>query len=118
MDYTPSRLKSEAGLAANSLNAIASLLNHKGMTNQAAVLFSVQKVIYELAEAVEAEKPVDVMIVVEDGFVTNVYASRKELVSVEVIDKDTQDPDEQENIEERISDLEKDESDGLVFSVY
>lgn len=52
---TPSKLQVIADSAANSLNAIAGLLNHKGLINQAAVLLSVQKIVYELAEAVETD---------------------------------------------------------------
>lgn len=60
----------------------------------------------------------DVVIVVEDGRVTAVYASEEDAVMVEVIDRDTQDPEEQEEIDEQSRQLECQIANAQMFQIY
>lgn len=60
----------------------------------------------------------DIVIVVEDGRVTDVYASAGSSVLVEVIDRDTQDPKEERELNKRIKCLEAEVAAGQMISVY
>ncbi|RKI66754.1 hypothetical protein D7V91_11670 [bacterium 1xD42-67] len=60
----------------------------------------------------------DIVIVVEDGRVTDVYASTGSEVLVEVIDRDTQDPKEESELNKRIKCLEAEAAAGRMISVY
>lgn len=60
----------------------------------------------------------DVVIVVEDGRVTAVYASEEDAVMVEVIDRDTQDPEEQEEIDKQSRQLECQIANAQMFQIY
>lgn len=60
----------------------------------------------------------DVVIIVEDGRVTAVYASEKDAVTVEIIDRDTQDPEEQEEIDEQSRQLECQIANAQMFQIY
>lgn len=60
----------------------------------------------------------DVAIIVEDGRVTAVYASEEEAVTVEIIDRDTQDPEEQEEIDEQSRQLECQITNAQMFQIY
>ena len=66
----------------------------------------------------EGQNAVDVVIVVEDGRVTDVYASAENSVLVEVIDRDTQNPQEQDEIDERFKRLEAEAAAGQMMPVY
>lgn len=60
----------------------------------------------------------DVVIIVEDGRVTAVYASEEDAVTVEIIDRDTQDPEEQEEIDEQSRQLECQIANAQMFQIY
>jgi len=66
----------------------------------------------------EIRNVTDVVIVVEGGRVTDVYASKGSEVLVEVIDQDTQDPEEQDEIDERLKCLEAETAAGQMIPVY
>ncbi len=60
----------------------------------------------------------DVKIVVEGGRVTDVYASEENAVTVEVIDRDVQDPEELDELDEQIRQLEHQIANAQMFQVY
>ncbi len=60
----------------------------------------------------------DVVIIVEDGRVTAVYASEEDAVMVEIIDRDTQDQEEQEKIDKQSKQLECQIANMEMFQIY
>jgi len=60
----------------------------------------------------------DIKIVVEGGRVTDVFASNKNAVMVEVIDRDVQDPEELDALDEQIRQLEHQTANAQMFQVY
>ncbi len=60
----------------------------------------------------------DVKIVVEGGRVTDVYASEENAVTVEVIDRDVQDPEELDELDEQIRQLEHQIANAQMFQIY
>ncbi len=60
----------------------------------------------------------DVVIIVEDGRVTAVYASEEDAVMVEIIDRDTQDQEEQEKIDKQSRQLECQIANMQMFQIY
>ncbi len=60
----------------------------------------------------------DVVIIVEDGRVTAVYASEEDTVMVEIIDRDTQDQEEQEKIDKQSRQLECQIANMQMFQIY
>ncbi len=60
----------------------------------------------------------DVKIVVEGGRVTDVYASEENAVTVEVIDRDVQDPEELDELDEQIRQLEHQIVNAQIFQIY
>lgn len=61
---------------------------------------------------------VSVVICVECGSVTDVYASKKGVVDISIIDSDTDDADREAEIEAAVSDLRKQIEAGEMFQVY
>lgn len=59
-----------------------------------------------------------VVVVVEDGRVSEVFASQKDRVSIEIIDRDTDDAERECEIQEAVNDLNARISQGELFSVY
>jgi len=78
----------------------------------------VQKVTENIMDQMEAQAMTDIVIVVEDGRVTAVYASEEDAVMVEVIDRDTQNPEEQEEIDEQCRQLECQIANAQMFQIY
>ncbi len=60
----------------------------------------------------------DVKIVVEGGRVTDVYASEENAVTVEVIDRDVQDPEELDVLDEQIRQLDHQIANAQMFQIY
>ncbi len=60
----------------------------------------------------------DIKIVVEGGRVTDVYASKENAVTVEVIDRDVQDPEELDELDEQIRQLEHQIANAQMFQIY
>lgn len=58
------------------------------------------------------------VVVVEDGRVSEVFASQKDRVSIEIIDRDTDDAERECEIQEAVNDLNARISQGELFSVY
>ena len=77
-----------------------------------------QKTTENIMEQMEAQAMTDIVIVVEDGRVTAVYASEEDAVMVEVIDRDTQSPEEQEEIDEQSRQLECQIANAQMFQIY
>ena len=61
---------------------------------------------------------IDVVVVVEDGRVSEVFASQKDRDSIEIIDRDTDDAERECEIQEAVNDLNARISQGELFSVY
>lgn len=66
----------------------------------------------------EVQAMTDVKIVVEGGRVTDVYASKENTVMVEVIDRDVQDPEERDEFDEQVRQLEQQAASAQMFQVY
>ena len=60
----------------------------------------------------------DIVITVEDGRVTAVYASEEGALAVEIIDRDTQDPEEQKEIDEQSRQLGCQIANAQMFQIY
>ncbi len=60
----------------------------------------------------------DVVIIVEDGRVTAVYASEEDAVMVEIIDRDTQDLEKQEKIDKQSRQLECQIANMQMYQIY
>lgn len=61
---------------------------------------------------------IDVVVVVKDGRVSEVFASQKDRISIEIIDRDTDDAERECEIQEAVNDLNARISQGELFLVY
>jgi len=66
----------------------------------------------------EVKAVTDVKIVVEGGRVTDVFASKENAVMVEVIDRDVQDPEELDELDEQVRQLESQAANAQMFRIY
>lgn len=58
------------------------------------------------------------VVVVKDGRVSEVFASQKDRISIEIIDRDTDDAERECEIQEAVNDLNARISQGELFLVY
>ena len=66
----------------------------------------------------EIKNTVDVVILVEDGRASEVFASDKDSISIEIIDCDTDDAEREREIQEEVGCLNTRISSGELYAVY